>query len=206
MFKVLTSSAGASGYPEFTLATLPSASSALWSGRHILCTDLGPTGGTVLRSNGTRWRPNNGRLLLASVNAAAAVTGSTSKTALATVALPYQIMAYTGVVIESEFLWSSTNNANSKGIKVELGTTTFHSSSGVSTASCLLLQRIRLRGSASQVAVGASLPAGVGSTVNAIVTGTEDLSSAKNLVFSAQLANSGDTATLEGYTISLVLP
>lgn len=206
MFKVLTSPAGASEYPEFTLATLPSASSALWSGRSILCTDLGLTGGTVLRSNGTRWRPPTGRMILAASNVAAAITGSVAKTALATVAFPYQVAAYAGVVIEADFLWSATNITNAKNIKVELGATTFHNYSGVNVASCVLMNRIRLRGAASQVAVSSLLAGGVGSANTAIVTGTEDLSVAKNLVFSAQLINIVDTATLEGYTITLVMP
>lgn len=204
MFKKTSSSAGASGYQEYTLATLPSASAAAWSGRHILCTDL--AGGTVLRSNGTRWRPPGGVLVLAGSNTAATLNGTTAKTALATIALPHQLLGYSGAAIKVDALWSCPNSGNNKSLRVELGATSFALITATSSSSWASRTIIRIRSAASQLGLANAVANGVGTTVSVVTTGTEDLNTAKNIVLSSTLALGSETVTLEGYHIRLILP
>ena len=187
---------------QSTWANRPGA--AALNGRLWLMTDVGP--GTVFRSNGTYWKPCGGVAVIGGSNTAASITGTTSKTALGTLAVPAGLANVPGACFLGETLWSVTNNVNSKGIKIELGTTVFYSITGASVSSDANYTMIRVRSQNSQVGMAIASAAGVGTSSAAVVTGTENMSAALNIVISSQLSNSADTATLEGWTVRLLIP
>ena len=102
-------------------------------------------------------------------------------------------------------LWSAgANNANVKTGFVKLDTALYQSVALASNLSSQALVHIRNRNNAaSQVGWITSTTAfGVSST--GVTTSTIDTSVAKNIVIQGQLANSGDTLTLESYTVELM--
>lgn len=134
-------------------------------------------------------------------------TGNTNKTTLATVAIPGGSMGTNGgLLIYST--WTMTNNANTKTARIELGATAFKAVSYSSMTTTHDVRRIRNRNSAaSQVgSQAAASGTSVGQSTAALITGTENTASALNLVFSIQLGNGTDTATLESYEVWLLPP
>lgn len=147
--------------------------------------------------------------LLAATAVAASVTGTTSETVLATVSIPPGAMGLTGA-IEVRTIWSGTASANNKTYRVRLG-----GASGSQVLSIVLtttpnlsdVRRLRNRNSASSQlcsAGGGGPVGGFGSTDSSIVATSINTAVAQDLVISAQLAISSETATLEGYEVWLL--
>lgn len=146
--------------------------------------------------------------VLAKSGVAVPLTGSTSETALATVAIPAGAMGPNGV-LRVTTLWSLTNSANNKTPRVRLGGisgTAFRGQNLTTVASGRDQIEIHNRNAQnSQV----SNPAGggfggAGTSSSVITTATVDTSIAQDLVISGQLANSGETLTLEAYTVEVL--
>jgi len=138
------------------------------------------------------------------------LTGSTSETALATIAIPAGAMGANGQ-LRIITLWSMTNNANNKYPRIRLGGisgTIYLGATQSSVASQKTQTIIRNRNSqSSQIGFAASgtLGAyGVGPTTVANVTSAVDTSAAQDLVISGQLATGTDTLTLESYTVEIL--
>lgn len=187
---------------QSTWANRPSAASM--SGRLWLMTDIGP--GTTFISNGTYWKPVGGSACIGGSNAAATVTGTTNKTALGTLALPAGLANIPGACLLVETLWSVTNSANGKGLRIELGSTTFYNIAATSILSDANYTMIRVRSQSAQVAMPVASASGLSTSSSACVTGAEDMSAALNIIISATLNSAADTATLEGWTVRLLTP
>lgn len=185
-----------------TWANRPSASAA--NGLRWLMTDIGR--GTVMLSDGTYWRPMNGSAVIGGSNAAATITGSTNKTALGTLALLAGLANIPGASLLVETLWSVNNTAGGKGLKIELGSTTFYNITGASVLSDANYTMIRIRSQNSQIGMPVASASGLSTSAAACVVSTENMSTALNVTISAQLNNASDTATLEGWTVRLLTP
>lgn len=147
--------------------------------------------------------------LLGASAVAVSHTGDTNETALATVSIPAGAMGTNGG-IEVNTVWTITSSGNNKTLRVRLG-----GIGGTGVLGAVLTavaqysdsRRVRNRNSASSqvVSAGLSAPAGgLGSTAAAVATAAVDTSTAKDLVISAQLANSSETITLEMYEVWLL--
>lgn len=188
-----------------TFANLPAPAAA---GANVYrVTDIG--GGALFVSTGTVWKPVGGSCVLAaSAAAGASVTGTTNETALATVTVPAGLMTAHGA-LRVRTLWSYTNSANNKVPRMRLGGisgTVFMGPTFTTTASAQIDSDVRNRGAAnSQVSWNFS-SLGTGSSTGAVTTGSVDTATAQDLVFTGQLASSGETLTLESYRVELLIP
>jgi hypothetical protein len=133
-------------------------------------------------------------------------TGNTTETILATVTIPAGAIGPNGTV-EIVTLWSYTNSANNKTWRIRLGGiggTQVALITRTTTATDGDLRVIRNRNSASsQVFYRNTLGFGIGVGSATPSTGTVNTANAQDLVFTAELANSGETITLEGYTVKI---
>jgi len=110
-----------SGFPEFLMATLPSAAAAAWTGRVVLCTDL--ASGTLLRSNGSAWYA----LFPYTVDQntrSDVVTGAIAESLMHSVDISNAVR-YMGPKgrLKIAACWSVTSSANAKNCRIRVGKT-----------------------------------------------------------------------------------
>lgn len=133
---------------------------------------------------------------------AASVTGTTTETTLVTCTIAANAIGPNGQV-EIWTLWSTTNSANTKTLRVKFGGTAYYASPVTATLSANAVTRIANRGVAnSQVGFQAVATAGVGNGgANANTTSAVDTTASVAIDITGQLANSGETITLESYLV-----
>lgn len=182
-------------------------SSGAGAAEEIICTAAGRAllddadAAAQLATLGT-WR------VLAASAVAASVTGTTTETPLATITLPGGAMGANGV-LRITSLWSYTNSANTKNLRLRLGGSgisgTTLMNSGVTTTAVNMLQRtIQNRNAQNAQVAGASVFGNsFGAYANLPVTASEDTSVDQPIVLSGQLANTGETVTLESYVVEV---
>lgn len=139
-------------------------------------------------------------------------TGTTAETVLATVTIPGGYLGANGV-IRITSVWSATDNANTKTARIKFGASG-EGTSGVEFYTLDMATKATLRqqtqimnnGSASAQIAGpkALSESGFGLSDGLIVTDTTDTASDVDVIFTAQLANSADTISLEAYTIEIL--
>lgn len=124
------------------------------------------------------------------------LTGTLTDTTLVTYSLPGGTLGPNGR-LRITCLWSINNSANTKLVKVKFGGTQIFSVGGSTQLSHQSLAFIYNRNAQnSQVTFQ-----GIASPGAAVITMAIDTSIAQNLIFTAQLTNVADTATLEAYMI-----
>lgn len=171
-------------------------------GATFYVTDVG--GGAVLVNNGVYWRPVNGRLLLAQSAVAASVTGTASETTLATVAIPAGVMNTSGSLVVTS-LWSVTSSANNKTVRGRLGVSAAYAINlATSTATYHTQWITRNRGVANSQVTNMASSTAYAVSANPVTITSIDTAVAQNYTITCQLANSGETATLEAYSVELV--
>jgi len=141
--------------------------------------------------------------VLAASAVAAAHTGDTLETPLATIAIPAGAMGPNGQ-LRVTTQWSYTNSANGKTLRVRFGGgagTSYLAQAVAATASAQFQNRIGNRGAANSQ-VGNSNTA-FGTTTAGVVTSAVDTSAGVNLVITGQVANTAETVTLESYLVEL---
>jgi hypothetical protein len=137
--------------------------------------------------------------------AASFTAGSTSEAVLATVNVPAGAMGANGALRVTS-VWSFTNSANSKNIRVRLGGltgTTFQGPTITGAAGVRMQCGIFNRNSQSVQVGYVNNNAGFGTTAAAIVTGAIDTSLAQDLVLTQQIGTVGETITLESYAVEI---
>lgn len=153
----------------------------------------------MLRAQATRGGP----ITIAQSGVASSVTGTTAETTLASIVIPGGMLGLNGAIrVVSAF--SYTNSANTKSLRIKLGGVTASSTGPTTSASVQGYAMIRNRGAEnSQVSFTNFLGSAVSSA--AVTTLSADTSVNQALTITAQLADIGETITLEGYTVE-VLP
>ena len=142
---------------------------------------------------------------------AVAVSGAadTAENILGTVTIPAGAMGVNGI-LRVEALWTVTNSANNKTLRVRLGGiggTQFIGNVVTTVATARALVSIANRGAAnSQISMANSFNTMWGSTTNAVTTAAIDTSAATTIVITGQKASAGETLTLESYLVELILP
>jgi len=146
------------------------------------------------------------------VHAASAATGmsvstGTAETILATVPIPAGAVGANGA-IRITTLWTYTNSANSKTVRVRLGGisgTSFGAAVATTTADVQMMHIIRARNStSSQVGFAANAGSTFATTTSGAASGSLDMTAAQDLVFTGTTASSGETITLESYIVEIL--
>lgn len=139
--------------------------------------------------------------VLAQTGVAVSHTGDLLETTLATITVPAGLMGPNSV-LRIIPLFSYTNSANTKTLRVDFGGTDFYSVPATTTTVSQQLIMIRNQGATNaQVGHASSVVAGVGATATAKTTAAVDTSTDQTITITGQLANAGETITLEGYTV-----
>lgn len=153
-----------------------------------------------------RWR-HEPRIL--GQGAGASITGTTNETALATVTIAAGTMGTNGR-LTIDATWLYTNSGNNKTSRVRLGGisgTVFRGSAVTTTTNYRDFSFIQNQGSASDQIGGPVGPNALwNASTNALVDGAIDTSAETTLVFSGQLANSGESIELVQYQVTLTRP
>lgn len=129
----------------------------------------------------------------------------TSENILATVTIPAGVMGTNGR-LRIESLWTITNSANNKIVRVRLGGisgTQFLGRVIGAAATFYNLFTISNRNAANSQVSNQSNGDFTISTAS-VVTGSIDTSTAQSLVFTGQKASAGETITLESYLVELI--
>lgn len=142
--------------------------------------------------------------VLGKQHTASSVTGTTSDTTLYSLVIPGGTIKANGA-LRIWPLFSFTGSTNLKTMKVKLGGTVFLSVSSSATAniSAVFFQMIRNRNSQSAQVAG-NTTGGFGVQTNAVYTGAVDTSVNQTLEVTGQLANSGETITLESVAVEVL--
>lgn len=151
------------------------------------------------------------RIVLPRVLAQSAVvatkTGDTVETTLATITIPGGALGATGRIRVST-IWTITNNANAKNIRVRLGGiggTAFQNVPISTAATAAFETHIANRGAvASQVGWAFGCRFDQVFTSFTPVTGSLNTAIDQDLVITAQLAVGTDSATLEAYMVEIL--
>jgi len=186
---------------KYTWSTKPATAQ---ENKRIIITDIGPADETFIFKN-NRWAPINGQINLSTLAINVSVTGTTTNTQLHEVVVPAGLMSANGQ-LEVASLWSYTNSANSKTLRLYFGSfggDSFIARVETSTTTSQYYTNIRNTNSVStQIGLNGATTGGIGANGGAPSSGTVDTSLNQSLFFGAQLANSGETITLKGYKIT----
>lgn len=159
------------------------------------------------RYDGSSWvdagsgASTSGVLVAAQSAVASSVTGVTTETTLATVALP---VLGINDAIRVTLLFSFPTSSNTKTFKAKLGATTVLNLSSTTTTSANLQFVIRNRGAANSQITQASNKPNFGDTAAAITLSTIDTSVSQTLLITGTLASASETLVLEGYTVEIL--
>lgn len=187
---------GSIGAPlEYTWATKPDASSVR-ANHVIFVTDIG--NGSYFISDGTYWEKVHPVKLYTTGSTTTAVTNTTAETQVASFTLPGGVMGLNGVLRLCP-MFSQTNSANTKTLRIKLGAATVITQAfgGAGSASAYGILTVRnLNSQSSQKSTqGGSL--GVGTTSSAIGTSTADTSADITVSLTVQMGALAETVTLE---------
>jgi hypothetical protein len=152
--------------------------------------------------------PIHARLLntwtvLAASAVAASHTGSTAETALATIAIAAGAMGPNGALRVTS-LWSNNSNGNNKTFRHKFGGTSFHGWVATTLIGSQMQFTLYNRNSQSSQIGHTANGGSFAASATALVTGAINTASAQNLQLLGQLANAGDTVTLEAYLVELL--
>jgi hypothetical protein len=145
--------------------------------------------------------------ILAASAVAVPHTGNTNETALATIAIPAGAIGANGVV-RITTSWIVTTSGNNKIMRVRMNGisgTILQTTTQTTNISTQLLTHIKNRNSQSSQTTGftQTSTAPYGASTAAVATAAIDTSAAVDLVLSGQLADGGDTVTLDSYMVEL---
>jgi hypothetical protein len=183
---------------EYTWANKPSVAPL---GQIICITDIGENG-SLWRGDGTTWKRLH-QIRFSDLYASVALTGTTSETTLLTVNIPAGLIGISGKV-KMYPLYSMTNNANSKVLRVKLGGSTAFSTvvSNSSQSSALVI--IRNVGSEAVQKSSTGVVSGLGNISTPLTSLTINTSAATTITVTGQLVNSADTMMLEDFFMEIV--
>ncbi|MBI5562763.1 MAG: hypothetical protein HY894_07945 [Deltaproteobacteria bacterium] len=131
------------------------------------------------------------------------VTGTVNETELYNCVLPANTLGLNGA-LRIKTLWSYTNSANAKTIKVKFGGTAFLNAAPTTTSSTQAQTFVHNRNSASsQIAYWGGLTT-FGSVTSGNVTAAIDTTVDQVISITGQLANTGETITLESVVVEVL--
>lgn len=145
--------------------------------------------------------------VIAKSGAAVSHTGDLTETVLATIAIPANALGANGVLRVTS-IWGLTSSANVKSIRARIGGSGVSGSVIMAQTALTAVANVRVdtllinANSTSAQVVENTFPRGTDLLVtDNYTTSAVDMTAAQNLVFSGQLANTGETITLLGYIV-----
>lgn len=192
---------------SYTWSTKPAAN-AFPIGVPVYISDVG-VGGSTWITDGTNWYPQGGKLLLAQNSNPISITGTLndqtgpSGTARAIITVPANMLLANGSV-EVETLFSYTNSANAKNLRVRFGgmSGTVYLNTPPTNTACVqntcFIRNANATNSQKGFLAAASNHFGSSSGTT---TSTIDTTSAVDVLIGGQLTNIGETITLESYAV-----
>ncbi len=188
------------GIIDYTWANKPSVAP---NGQIICVTDVGENG-SLWRGNGTKWVRLN-PIKIFSLSTPFSLSGTTNAVTLATatITIPAGLLGANGK-LKIYPLWSTTNNANQKILRLNIGgvlCSTMTSQSVPNNSGLLIIRNIN---SESAQKCSSGLVAGIGSSFGSIAVTTIDTTAATTITITGQLAVGTDTLTLEDLFIEVV--
>ena len=185
----------------YTFATKPDAS--ISSNKIIKISDIG-YGGVLFISNGTRWQPLGGQVVVAHSNTTVALTGTLTETILATVTIPGGLMSGNGQ-LEVKSLWSYTNVATAKEGRIRfggIGGNQFMSLSFTSTDTAQGITIVRNNSLTGQQRGAPNGNISLGTFTSGFSSAFQDTANNVDLALTGKLNDVGNTLNLEGYTVT----
>jgi hypothetical protein len=134
---------------------------------------------------------------------AVACPADVTEDTLQTVTLP---AASVGSVIRVTTLWTVTNSANNKTLKVKIGTTAFANQVYTTVASVRMVTEIVVRATTSTQVANNTAMTSSGTVSLAAGTGTEVMGAASTLTITGQKALAGETLQLESFFTEVYKP
>ena len=186
------------GIIEYTWANKPSVAPL---GQIICVTDVGENG-SLWRGDGTKWVRLHS-IKFYDLSSSVALTGSTAEVTLTTISIPAALIGAKGKV-KLYPLFSATNNANNKTVRVKLGGTVGYVLQTSAFAQLSTLVIIRNLNSESVQKVATGMTSGLGLSSLSPSTLSVDTSAATTIEITGQLSNSADTLTLESLFVEIV--
>lgn len=177
------------------------------SGTLTNCTGLSVAGGgTGSTTAQAAMAALKGVYILGQSGAAVAHTGDTVEFTLATITVPANAMGANGNIRVTAII-SGSGTAGTRETKIKFGGTTFYDSTAVAGASYLSgrhqMQVLNRNVTNSQIGVNTG---NFAASSTATVTSAVDTTSSTTVTITGQLSNSGDTITLEAYSVELMVP
>ena len=185
----------------YTWATRPGATVS--NGKIIKISNVG-YGGALFISNGTRWMPLGGQVVVGHSNTTVALTGTLTETILATVTIPGGLMSGNGQ-LEVKSLWSYTNVATNKEGRIRfggIGGNQFMSFSFGTTDTAQGITIIRGNSLITQQMGAPNSSLTLGTSASGLSSGTQNTANDVDLVLTGKLNDVGNTLNLEGFTIT----
>lgn len=145
-------------------------------------------------------------LTLGQSGAAASVTGTASETVLATITIPANSLGPNGA-IRVRTSWSVTNSGNGKTLRVKLGGiggTAFLATYNTTITSYSDVRVITNRNATNSQIGSAPINSQFAGSASALPTSAVDTTASTTLVITGELANTGETITLESYTVEVM--
>lgn len=147
-------------------------------------------------------------IILGVSGVASSAGANTTENVLATVTIPAGMMGPNGL-LRIYSLWSYTNSANNKTLRIRLGGAGGTQALAITQTTSTHMSDIRFiqNANAQNVQVfhdRGSIPVGGGTASGTNVSAAIDTSAATTLVFTGQKASSGETLTLSSYLVELL--
>lgn len=208
--RAVTAAVGGSGssqsqFNSVAFASLPSAASS--TGLIYSVSDIN---NSLWRSDGTIWKPIGGVAVLASSAAAVSCGADTTEDTLATITVPANCMGPNGALR----IWPTfthTNSSNTKTLRVRFsgasGTQYFVLGDTTSATTNIVVMICNRNSTSSQTSMHSAVSAGVSTGSSAaLVTSSVDTTAATTVLITGQKDTSGETLTLQRYTVELIVP
>jgi hypothetical protein len=192
------------GSPVYTFGSLPLPGSYIGN---AFVADVG-LHGSLWRSDGVSWGLVGGQVVVADTAVASSpLTGTTTETVAFTYTIPPGLLGLNGSLLV-EARRTHTNSANAKTGRVRLGGLAGASLDGPQVTAfntSFHTSRVQNRNAANSQ-IGGNGALNLTASANAFSTSAVDTSVAQDLVYTLQLANSGESITLESIRVILVRP
>lgn len=185
-----------------TWAARPSAVGAA-NGQWINVTDVGPTGGSLWYSNGTRWLPVGGEVILGQSGVAGTtLTGATGPVYADLCVVPAGLLGPNGQLIVTA-LWSCTSSANNKTMSIGFssGATVMYSATVTAVASLSCQATLSNRGGEAANVCHTNVASGLGGSPTTSSATSLDTAAAKTVQSGMTLVNTGESLTLERWAV-----
>jgi hypothetical protein len=172
-----------------------------YSGQQGYASDYGIGQGLLLFWNGSAWKLSTAQQLVGLQHTALSCDADTNEKTLFTLAIP-PMGVNTQLLVR--MVWTLTNSANNKTIKVKLGATTLYSNNLTTSATDVRDIFIRNRAATNAQVMGFGNSALYGNGTGAVQTSAVEMNAGASMTVTCQKASSGEVQTLESVDVFII--